>query len=159
MNIRKAATTDSPALSRLSRDVQSLHAQHHPTVFRMPDSDEFAISFFEERLADPTVSLFVAEENGEVLGCILCKLIERPENAFTFAARTLLVDQISVRPEAQRQGIGAALMQQAEVLAAELHVQRILLDSWDFNTKAHKFFVSHGFSKFTFRFWKWLSEK
>jgi ribosomal protein S18 acetylase RimI-like enzyme len=159
MDIRKATPTDSLALSRLSRDVQSLHAQHHPTVFRMPESDDFAISFFEERLADPAVTIFIAEENGEELGCILCKLIERPETPFTFAVRTLLVDQISVRPEEQGQGIGAALMRQAEVLAAELQVQRILLDSWDFNTKAHKFFESRGFSKFTFRFWKWLSEK
>lgn len=159
MNIRKATPTDSPALSRLSRDVQSLHAEHHPTVFRMPESDDFAISFFEERLADPTVTIFVAEQSGEVLGCILCKLIERPENSFTFATRTLLVDQISVRPEAQGQGIGAALMREAEVLAAELQVQRIVLDSWDFNTKAHKFFEKQGFSKFTFRFWKWPSEK
>jgi hypothetical protein len=101
MNIRKAASTDSPALSRLSRDVQSLHAEHHPTVFRMPESDDFAISFFEEKLADPAVTIFIAEENGEALGCILCKLIERPENAFTFASRTLLVDQISVRPEVE----------------------------------------------------------
>ena len=159
MNIRKATTTDSLALSRLSRDVQSLHAQHHPNVFRMPDSDEFAVPFFEERLIDPATSIFIAEENGEVLGCILCKLIERPENPFTFAARTLLVDQISVRPEAQRRGIGAALMQQADLLAVELNVQRILLDSWDFNIKAHEFFESHGFRRFTFRFWKWLQEK
>jgi GNAT superfamily N-acetyltransferase len=68
----------------------------------------------------------------------------------------LLVDQISVRPTAQGQGIGAALMQQADLLAVELNVQRILLDSWGFNTKAHKFFESQGFAKFNFRFWKWL---
>lgn len=156
MKIRKATPTDSLALSRLSRDVQSLHAQHHPNVFRMPDSDEFAIHFFEEMLADPAVTIFIAEENGEVLGCILCKLIERPENPFTFAARTLLVDQISVHPAAQRHGIGAALMQQADLLAVELNVQRILLDSWDFNMNAHEFFESQGFRKFNFRFWKWL---
>jgi ribosomal protein S18 acetylase RimI-like enzyme len=159
MIIRKATPTDSLALSRLSRDVQSLHAEHHPTVFRMPESDDFAISFFEEKLADPATTIFIAEESGEILGCILCKLIERAETPFTFAARILLVDQISVRPEAQGQGIGAALMQQAEVLAAELQVQRILLDSWDFNTKAHGFFESQGFRKFTFRFWKWLDGK
>lgn len=156
MNIRKATGTDSLALSRLSRDVQSLHAQRHPNVFRMPDSDEFAISFFEERLADPAETIFIAEENGEMLGCILCKLIERPENPFTFASRYLLIDQISVLPAAQGRGIGASLMHRADLLADELHVQRMQLDSWDFNIKAHKFFESHGYNKFTFRFWKWL---
>jgi putative acetyltransferase len=159
MNIRKATTTDSLALSSLSRDVQRLHAQHHPAVFRMPDSDDFAMPFFEEMLADPSVTIFIAEEKGEALGCILCKLIERPESPFTFAARILLIDQISVRPAVQGHGIGAALMQQAERLAFESNVQRILLDSWDFNIKAHAFFEKQGFSKFTYRFWKWLSGK
>jgi GNAT superfamily N-acetyltransferase len=159
MNIRKATSTDSLALSRLSRDVQSMHAEHHPNVFRMPDSDEFAVPFFDEKLADPTVTIFIAEESGEVLGAIVCKLIERPENPFTYASRTLLVDQISVRPSEQGRGIGLGLMQQADLLAAELHVQRLLLDSWDFNVKAHGFFESQGYNKFTFRFWKWRPEK
>ncbi len=156
MNIRKATIADSLALSTLSRDVQSLHAEHHPKLFRMPDSDDFALSFFEEMLADPAVTIFIAEENGEVLGCIVCKLIERPENPFTFAFRSLMIDQISVRPAAQGQGVGVALMQQADALAAELNVQRIQLESWGFNTKAHGFFESQGFEKFNFRFWKWL---
>ena len=156
MNIRKATTTDSFALSRLSRDVQSLHAQNYPNVFRMPDSDDFARSFFDEMLADLAVTIFIAEENGETVGCIVCKLIERPENPFTFAARTLHVDQISVHPAAQGLGIGTALMQKADSLAAEFNVQRIQLESWGFNTKAHGFFESQGFQKFNFRFWKWL---
>jgi GNAT superfamily N-acetyltransferase len=159
MNIRKATPTDSLVLSRLSRDVQSMHAQNHPTVFRMPDSDEFAVPFFEEKLADSAVTILIAEENGQATGCIVCKLIERPENPFTFAARTMLIDQISVLPEARGKGIGAALMQQAEGLAEELNVPRILLDSWGFNIKAHKFFESQGFAKFNFRFWKWLQGK
>jgi len=156
MKIRKATATDSLALSRLTRDVQTLHAQHYPTVFRMPDSDEFALSFFEEMLVDQAVTIFIAEENGEAAGCMLCKLVERPENPFAYASRLLLIDQISVRPVAQRQGVGRALMQQTDRLASELDVQRIVLDSWAFNVNAHKFFESQGFSKFNFRFWKWL---
>jgi hypothetical protein len=62
MNIRKARSEDAPLLSDLCRDVQSLHAQNHAGIFKMPHSPNFAISFFEEMLADPTVSIFVAEE-------------------------------------------------------------------------------------------------
>ena len=71
----------------------------------------------------------------------------------------LLIDQISVRPEARGKGIGTALMKQAEILASTLDVERIVLDSWDFNSGAHAFFESRGFRKSTFRFWKWLQEK
>ena len=122
----------------------------------MPDSADFAVSFFEDMLADPAVHIFIAEEDGKAAGCILCKLIDRPENPFSFPARTLLIDQISVRPEAQGMGAGRALMEQAELLARELNVDRMHLNSWDFNLGAHAFFERMGYQKFNFRFWKHL---
>ncbi|HEX6270740.1 MAG TPA: GNAT family N-acetyltransferase [Anaerolineales bacterium] len=120
----------------------------------MPQSADFAVAFFTEMLAEASASIYIAEVHGEAVGYILCKLVERAENPFTFAMRFLLVDQLSVRPEARRQGVGRALMNQAEMLAKELAVQKIQLDSWDFNTGAHSFFESLGFQKFNFRFWR-----
>ena len=155
MEIRKAIVTDSLLLSSLSVDVQRLHAEHQPKFFKMPARDDFAVSFFDEMLANPAVSIFIAEENGEALGCVVCKLMERTENPFTFAMRYLLIDQISVRPKAQGRGVGRALIERVEALAKkELGVQKIQLDSWDFNKKAHAFFEGRGFAKFNHRFWK-----
>lgn len=154
MNIRKATSEDGLLLSDLCRDVQSLHSQNHADIFKMPQSADFAISFFDEMLGDPAVSIFIVEENGDAIGYILCKLIERPENPFTFALRYLIIDQISIRPAAQGRGAGAALMAQADVLAKELGVRKIQLDSWDFNIKAHAFFEHLGFQKFNYRLWK-----
>ena len=156
MKIRQAVISDNLLLSSLCVDVQSLHAKHHPDLFKVPQSDDFASSFFDGLLADEAKSIFIAEENGQALGCIVCKLIERPENPFTFAMRYLLVDQISVRPAAQGKGVGKALIKQAEALAKELDLQRIQLDSWGFNTEAHAFFEKMGFAKFNHRFWKSL---
>ena len=154
MNIRKASSKDALLLSDLCRDVQTLHAQNHADIFKMPQSADFAVSFFDEMLADPAVSIFIAEDNRGALGYVLCKLVERPENSFTFAMRFLLVDQISVRPEARGHGVGTALMKQAELLAKELAVPKMQLDSWEFNTKAHSFFERLGFLKFDHRFWR-----
>jgi len=154
MNIRKATSEDALLLSDLSRDVQTLHAQNYAEIFKIPQSADFAISFFDELLADPAVSIFIAEENREAIGYIFCKLIERPENPFTFAMRSLLVEHISVRPAARGKGVGTALMKQAEMLAKALAVQRIQLDSWDFNADAHSFFERLGFQRFNFRFWR-----
>ena len=156
MNIRQAISTDALHLSSLCMDVQRLHAEHHPDVFQMPQSEDFALSFFEEMLLDPNVRIFIAEENGKAVGYILCKLVERPVNPFTFAARSLHVDQIGVRAEVRGQGVGRVLLQQAELLAKEWKIQRIQLDSWDFNTDAHTFFERTGFQKFIFRFWRRL---
>ena len=156
MNIRQAIPPDALCLSSLCMDVQSLHTQHHPDIFKVPQSEDFAVSFFEEMLVDPTVRIFIAEEDGESAGYILCQLIERPENPFTFARRFLHIDQISVRPAVRGRGVGMVLMQQAEVLAKELKMQRLQLDSWDFNLNAHAFFERLGFQKFRFHFWRQL---
>jgi len=156
MKIRQAVSSDSLLLSSLCMDVQRLHAENHPEIFKMPQSNDFAAAFFDGTLADPTTSIFIAEENGEAIGYIMCKLIERPENPFTFAMRYLLVDQISVRPAAQGKGVGKTLIKRALVLALELNLQRIQLDSWGFNTEAYAFFEKMGFAKFNHRFWKIL---
>jgi GNAT superfamily N-acetyltransferase len=154
MKIRQAISKDNLLLSSLCMDVQRLHAENHPDIFKMLKNDDFAAAFFEETLADPLATVFIAEEGGQAFGYILCKLIERPENPFTFPMRYLLVDQISVRPEAQGKGVGGALMEQAEALAREWDVSRIQLDSWGFNTDAHAFFEKMGYDKFNHRFWR-----
>ena len=154
MNTRVATYLDAPLLSRLTMDVQRLHAEHHPGIFKMPEREDFAVAFFEEMLADPTVTVFIAEDHGKPVGCMVCKLIERPGNPFNFPMRYLLVDQISVQPDARRKGVGEMLLEQADVLARQLDVQRIQLDSYAFNIGAHAFFERNGFQKFTFRFWK-----
>jgi ribosomal protein S18 acetylase RimI-like enzyme len=135
-------------------DVQSLHAEHHPQIFKMPHSNDFAVSSFDTMLADPMVTIFIAEEDEQSLGCIVCKLVEREETPFAYGARFLYIDQISVQPAAQGRGIGTALLEQAQALAKELNVQRIQLDSWTFNLGAHKFFERNGFEKSIYRFWR-----
>jgi len=156
MNVRQANSADAPLLSSLSVDVQRLHAEHHPDVFKVPSGENYAVTFFSEALADVATRIYIAEQNGDALGYVLCKLIERQENPFTVAMRYLLIDQISVRPSARRQGVGAALMEQAKLLARTLGVQKMQLDSWGFNLNAHAFFERIGFQKFDFRFWRYL---
>jgi GNAT superfamily N-acetyltransferase len=154
MKIRQAVSSDSLLLSSLCRDVQRLHAENHPDIFKMPPSDDFAEAFFKEMLADPMIWIFIAEEKGDAIGYIFCQLIERPESPFTYARRFLHIDHISVRPNVQRHGAGTALMNRVEKLAKEWSVSKIQLDSWDFNTEGHTFFEKLGFEKFNYRFWR-----
>ena len=154
MNIRKATSLDSLLLSTLCMDVQKLHAQNHPMIFKEPLSSDFAFSFFEKMFPDDTKYIYIAEENEQALGYIFFKVVERDENPFLFSRRYLLIDQISVRPEAQGQGVGKALLQKVEVVARELDIPRIELGSWDFNTGAHSFLERMGFEKRYFEFWK-----
>ena len=156
MHIRQAVPADSLVLSTLCRDVQRLHAENLPAIFKMPQSDDFAVTFFDEMIVDITIRIFIAEEDGRAIGYIFCKLFERPENLFNYANRFLQIEHISVHPDAQRHGAGTALMNRVEELAREIGVTKIQLDSWDFNLEAHIFFERLGFEKFDFRFWRKL---
>jgi len=156
MDIRQANSTDGLLLSSLCMDVQRLHAQHYPDLFKMPQKEDFAVPFFDEMLVDPTVRIIIAEEDGRAVGYLLCKLFERSENLLTYTNRFLQVEHISVHPDRQRQGVGTTLMKRVEELAREIGVTKIQLDSWDFNTEAHTFFETMGFEKFIFRFWRHL---
>jgi GNAT superfamily N-acetyltransferase len=153
MDTRLASPADASLLSSLCVTVQELHAKRHPEVFVTPSGPDFAEDFFASQLADPLTHIFIAEENGTALGYILCKLTERPTNAFTHEIRFLLIDQISVLPESRGKGAGAALIERTRVLARELGVKQIRLDTWDFNTKAHGFFEHEGFTRFIHRYW------
>ena len=154
MKIRQAGSSDSLLLSSLCVDVQRLHAENLPAIFKMPQSDDFAVTFFDEMIADITIRIFIAEEDGRAIGYSFCKLFERPESLFTYPNRFLQVEHIAVNPITQRRGIGTALMNQVDKLARELGVSKIQLDSWSFNTDAHAFFEKMGFAKFDHRFWK-----
>ena len=154
MKIRKATPTDSHLLSTLCMDVQELHAKNHPDLFKKPQSPDFAVSFFEKMLQEDTKYIYIAEENEQALGYIFFRVMERDENPFLFSRLYLLIDQISVRPKAQGQGVGKALMQQVEIMARELEVPLIELGSWDFNSSAHGFFEQVGYKKRYFEFWK-----
>lgn len=153
MNTRLATPTDACLLSSLCVTVQELHAKHHPEVFVMPSGPNFAEEFFTSQMADPLTHIFIAEENGHALGYVVCKLVERSANMITYEMRYLLIDQISVLPKSQGKGAGAALIERTRVLARELGVKQIRLDTWDFNTKAHGFFEHEGFTKFIYRYW------
>ena len=120
MIIRRATQEDALALSSLCVDVQRLHAEHYPQLFKFPETEDFALAFFSEWLGEPTVMIFIAEVGGEAGGYAVCRHLERPEIPFTFPVRFLQIEHISVRPTLQGKGTGAALMAEAESLAREM---------------------------------------
>ena len=156
MNIRKAALVDSLLLSSLCMDVQQLHADHHPEYFKVPKSADFSEAFFGEMLEKETTFIYIAEDDGDVLGYVFCNLVDRPENPFTYARHYLMIEQISVRPKAQGRGVGQALMLQVETTARELGVAWVELGTWDFNTNAHGFFERMGYRQRHLEYWKIL---
>lgn len=156
MEIRKANPEDIPTLSRLNVAVQQLHAEGQPDFFKMPEDENFAIPFFEMIMANENTYIFILEDEGEALGYIVMRVIRREENPFMYARNQLFIDQITVEPDHQGKGCGVALIEKSMALAEELGLNQVVLDTWHFNTDAHRFFEKQGFETFELMMWKSL---
>ena len=75
----------------------------------------------------------------------------RPEDAFCTARTFVYVDQLSVDPSYQRQGVGRELLEAVMGYAQESNIDDIEVETWAFNTAAQGFFGSLGFEPRTIR--------
>lgn len=144
LGLRHATPADAAEVARLNAHVQSWHAAHYPEAF-FADPDPAALrAHFAERLAQPGVTCLLAGDPAQ--GYALCALQDRPVSVFSPAVRRLIVEQIAVAPAARRQGLGRALLQAARALARDAACDEVLLDTWEANHEAHRFFAAAGFA-------------
>jgi GNAT superfamily N-acetyltransferase len=92
-------------------------------------------------LADPTVLHWVAEDDGLVVGDLLCYV----ERRSTRTPRQLLLYEIGVRERYRRQGIGTRLLEAMRKWMEDESVEEgwVLAD----NPEAEKFYASFGFAR------------
>ena len=70
----------------------------------------------------------------------------RAATPFSPERADLYVDALGVAPEAQRQGVGRALMRHAESRARELGLNRVRLDVRNANPNGIRFYEALGYS-------------
>jgi ribosomal protein S18 acetylase RimI-like enzyme len=142
VTIRRARDDDVTLLLELNREVQALHAAAEPRQFK-PVVTELAP--FAALVDDPETYAFIAEVGGEAIGYCVCKVMSRPEGPFSYALTIVYIDQMAVLSAYQRHGVGAALIERAKSLAAEVGATRIDLEVWSFNSGAQGFYAAQGF--------------
>lgn len=131
-------------MAALNRHVQKLHLDAEPALYHATDHEE-AVSWFRERLANPDVTVFVAEDEAP-LGYAMALHVRLPRNPFCPERVRLVVDQIAVVEGVRRQGVGSRLMTSVEQLARELGVKRVQLEARAFNVDAIRFYEALGFT-------------
>ena len=153
MEIRRATRGDALNLSVLNVDVQVLHANALPHIFKQPISDTFALQFMLDRLDDPLNYFFIGHLDGTDIGYIYARIVDRPENPFMHAWKYLYIDQISIKPDHQGKGFGTQLLEAIRQVARDEGIITIALDTWSFNQQAGSFFKKQGFVPFNLRMW------
>jgi len=142
--IKQATSEDAATVATLNTDVQQLHADALPRVYKQPDSAA-TTRVFAEWFAQPDITCFIAYADGDPAGYILLRAVRREENPFMYARDSLYIDQMSVAAAYRGTGCAHLLMEEARALARATGVRELGLDVLAFNERAHRFYEKEGF--------------
>ena len=144
MLVRRATETDLPRINELRRQVNELHVQGKPEVFK-PGFGEELQQYLYTLFGRETCTILVADTDGEIAGFAILSRIERAENPYRKAICYLDVDELCVDAAHRRQGVGRALMAAVSEEARAQGIDRVELNMWEFNEEALRFYEALGF--------------
>jgi predicted N-acetyltransferase YhbS len=133
--IRRLGPGDEHVLELLAREAPEFDLAGRTSPERPLSAHDAA-----DYLADPSVLHWVAEEDGLVVGELLCHFLRLPSKA----GRELLLYSIGVRASERRRGVGRELVQEMLRWAEEAGVAEVwvLAD----NPGAEAFYAACGFA-------------
>jgi GNAT superfamily N-acetyltransferase len=137
----------------LNVDVQRIHADAHPWLFKQPGPETFTPPDAAALLAKPGHLAFLAFVDDAPVGYAVAELIRHPESGRHHAHSMVYLHQVSVRPAARRTGVGRALLNAVRDAGRANGIELLALDAWTFNEQALAFFRSYGLVPYNVRLW------
>jgi GNAT superfamily N-acetyltransferase len=145
--IRRAVDLDIPRIVELFEQVDELHREALPWMFRKLEQPRSA-EVLERFICGSDRATFVAIEGdaGPVVGVLVVILREGPKPPLVRPARVAEIDNLVVDRAARRRGIGKALVGAALAWSRDVNAERTELGVYDFNEEARLFYESLGFA-------------
>ena len=154
IEIRKANGDDLEVLTELNKEVQLLHAEAFPNLFKKTPKHSDVIDFFTKLLASEKNYIYVALNESQIVGYIWCQYKEIDESALTHKIKKIHIEHIVVASTQRSSGVGAQLLKEVESLGSVLGVNQISLNVWSFNTEASQFYRSQNYEPYNNFLWK-----
>ena len=141
-HIRPAGPQDVPALVQLRLANAERHVQLAPDLFRIPDASAVQRHF---EAALPHALISVAEVDGEVVGMAEVVLLADPPDHQILVSRRMADVHTVVLDGHRGKGVGAALVAEAERVAAAHDVKLVCANIFATNDDAVAFYSRAGF--------------
>jgi ribosomal protein S18 acetylase RimI-like enzyme len=142
--IRTATSDDYAGLCAVHEQVDALHREHLPWLFRAPDSPPRSLQYFRELIEGVDSTVLVAEA-GEIVGAAVVLMRAAPALPIFVPQRWAVIDGIVVAGAWRRRGIATMLADAAEAWARALGAAWVELNVYEFNTAASAFYRSRGY--------------
>ena len=142
--VRRAEVGDIPTILKLLVQVDMVHHNGRPDIFRGPVT-KYTAEELAEIFADDTRPVFVCVSgDGTVLGHAFCQLKELHGHKLLQDVRTLYVDDICVDEAARGKSVGRALYTHVRAFAKDEKCDSITLNVWACNPTAIRFYEAMG---------------
>ena len=141
--VRPATPADIPALMALLVQVNMVHHNGRPDLFKGPTT-KYTEAELEQILQNDDTPVFVCvDEDDRVLGHGFC-VLERYGGQLMTERTTLYIDDICVDEAARGRGVGRALYDAILAFARERGCHNVTLNVWSCNPGAMKFYEKLG---------------
>ena len=144
MEIRFAKEEELERVNVLRRQVNDLHAQGAPEIFKAGFPDELRDYIYAVYL-DPSKKIVVCDDAGAIRGYAVLSRIVKTETPFMREQDFLDIDEFGVDASCRRQGIGTRMIGFIREFAKSAGIDRVELNMWEFNQDALAFYESVGF--------------
>lgn len=143
--LRDAIIDDYEALCALFTQVDRIHADAQPTIFRHAPTPARSREFVQAILDDPDACLVVAEQNAAVIGVAEAAIRRPPNLPIIVEVGRVHINDIVVDENHRGAGVGTALLAHIEAWARTRGVRRVELNVWEFNTPARDLYERLGY--------------
>ncbi len=143
MIIRRATASDIKKIKDLLNQVLDVHHNARPDLFKA-NCRKYNDNELKEIIFDNSTPVFVADENGEVLGYAFCIFVCHENNNILTDIKTLYIDDLCVDSTVRGKGIGKALYDFAVDVAKKNDCYNITLNVWSCNDDALRFYEKCG---------------
>ena len=147
MQIRFAKENELDRVNELRKQVNDLHVEGKPEVFKPGFNDELK-DYIHVIFNDPGQEIVVAEDEGVICGFAVLNHINRPETVFMYERDFLDIDEFCVDKDYRRKGVASGMISFIRDYAKEKGFKRLELNMWEFNQDALAFYEVAGFSTF-----------
>lgn len=154
--IKIVQTRDYILLAKLNEEIQTLHHNIQPRIFK-PYDKEAITNFFKKTLNNENVVAYVANGNGTTLGYVLFFIINFEDNAFQYSRSFVLLDHILVLKNYQGKGVGKLLLDTTFSFAKEKNINFVELNHWTLNDSARNFFAKNKFEYYNEKMWRTIN--
>jgi GNAT superfamily N-acetyltransferase len=145
--VRPASMGDYDAICPLFDELDEIHRQARPEMYRPFARPARAREQVARWLADPGSTLLVAENEAGIVGLAL--LITRPASPFAGAVprKVVEIDNLVVRADQRGRRIGRRLLAESMAWARQRGATHVEVTVHDFNQDAKRFYRAFGFAR------------